>query len=156
MLIRGLRARPALSVLLAGAVAGLPGCGKEPPKLATVEGTVFVGGEPLNVGTAQRRGYVQLNPDAARGNTSLARPSGEIDSEGHFKIMTNVKMGVTPGWYKVAVSADFKPNPDNAYGFKELIPKRYFNENTSGLSFEVVENPAPGAYDLKLDKLDAK
>jgi hypothetical protein len=32
------------------------------------------------------------------------------------------------------------------------MPARYGQEKTSGLSLEVVENPAPGAYDLKLTK----
>jgi hypothetical protein len=54
------------------------------------------------------------------------------------------------------VSADFKPNPNDPYTHKTLIPERYSIAATSKLEFEVVENPAPGAYDLKLDKLDAK
>jgi len=32
-----------------------------------------------------------------------------------------------------------------------LVPSEYLDPNTSGLSFEVVENPAPGTFDLKLN-----
>jgi hypothetical protein len=32
------------------------------------------------------------------------------------------------------------------------VPAKYGVEKTSDLSVEVVENPAPGAYDLKLSK----
>jgi hypothetical protein len=151
MLTTSVRGRQTLFVLLVGAVVGLPGCGKEAPRLAVVEGQVLVGSEPLKAGTAQRTGYVQLTPDASRGNTSLELPSGTIDSEGHYKIFTNVKEGAALGWYKVTVSADFKPNPNDPYVHKTLIPERYSNTGTSKLDFEVVENPTSGAYDIKLD-----
>jgi hypothetical protein len=152
MLIRHVSARRGCSVLLGAAlVLGATGCGKEGPKLLPVEGAVTVGDQPLNMGTERRRGYVELIPDAARGNTSPELPRGYIDPEGRYKISTNQKPGAPPGWYRVRVDASDQPDPNNAYKFQSLVPQRYIDGGTTPLSIEVVESPAPGAYDLKLD-----
>jgi hypothetical protein len=136
------------AVLLATAVSG---CEKGGPKLVPVEGTVTVGDQLLKCGTDQRRGYVILAPDAARGNSSHHEPRATIDAEGHYKILTVTQEGAAPGWYKVRVDASYLPNPNtNAYEFAPLVPKRYIDFATSRLAFEVVEKPDPGAYDLKL------
>jgi hypothetical protein len=152
MLINRIRARRGFAAALACAVVvGLSGCAKDAPKLLPVEGKVIVGNQPLEVGTDRRRGYVNLYPDASRGNTSLDLPVATIDTAGHYKILTGKKAGAAPGWYKVAVSAEFQPDPNNAYRFERLVVERYWKAETSKLEFEVVEAPAPDAYDLKVD-----
>ena len=125
-------------------LAGLAGCGKK-GGLCPVEGNVTVGGKPLTTGS------VIFKPDADKGNTSKHEPRGTIDSEGHYQLVTANKPGAPPGWYKVAVVAAV-PNPDNMYAPPKdyLVPSDYLDANTSGLSFEVVADPAPGAFDLKL------
>jgi hypothetical protein len=142
--------RLTLSGLLA-VVVGAAGCGKEGPKLFPVEGNVTVGDQPLKMGTERRRGYVELIPDTARGNTTLELPRGYIDTEGRYRISTNQKPGAPPGWYKVRVDAADQPDPNNAYRFEFLVPQRYIDGGSTTLTFEVVESPAAGAYDLRLD-----
>jgi hypothetical protein len=124
---------------------GLSGCGTKGPRLARVEGKMTAGTELLRTGT------VIFYPNAKRGNLSAEEPRGQIDPEGNYKIFTGAKEGVAPGWYKVAVTAAEQVDPNNPYFTKWLIPEKYIDPRTSGLEVEVVENPAPGAYDFKLD-----
>jgi hypothetical protein len=88
-----------------------------------------------------------------KGNESLEIPRGSIDSEGKFKILTGLKEGVAPGWYKVTVDAAKVIDPKNPYhsasGF--LMPIHYTDKEESNLAFEVVAKPPAGAYDLKLE-----
>ncbi len=72
---------------------------------------------------------------------------------------TNGKVGAPPGWYKVIVTAreDAEPvHPKSANSHRpvarSLLPGKYGDAETSGLSIEVVENPVAGAYDLKLSR----
>jgi hypothetical protein len=131
---------------------GLHGCANEKVKLVSVEGKVLLGDQVLAT-SAKTKGTVVLYPDKSKGNESLEVPRGRIDQEGRFKILTALKPGVTPGWYKVTVDAATVIDPKNPYhtasGF--LIPERYIDKDESNLAFEVVENAAAGAYDLKLD-----
>ena len=145
MCIHSVRARQTLAVLMAVILVGLSGCGDNAVKLVPVEGVVTVGGKKL------AKGSVILHPDETKGNTSLERPRGLIDAEGKYTVSTHLKGGVAPGWYKVAVTAADQPDPNNAYLFKFLVPERYIDQRTSNLTFEVVENAAPGAYDLNLE-----
>jgi hypothetical protein len=131
--------------VVVGVVAGVAGCGKGHSRLVPVEGKVTVGGKPLTTG------YVIFHPDAARGNTSQEEPRGMIDAEGNYKLMTGLEPGALPGWYQVAVTAADQIDPNNPYFTKWLIPQRYIDYRTSKLVVEVVPNPAPGAYDLKLE-----
>jgi hypothetical protein len=124
----------------------LPGCGQDQGvKLVAVQGKVTVGGKLLH------KGHVMLYPDASRGNASMDLPRAMIDAEGNYSIKTNLKDGVAPGWYLVAVTAADQPDPKNAYKFKHLLPERYLEKSTSKLAYEVVENPEAGRYDLNLD-----
>jgi len=141
---------------LIGAVVSvicLSGCGKkEGAKLVPVEGKVMLGDRLLKTDT-HTLGHVMLYPDKAKGNESLEVPMGTIDTEGHFTIATRTSQGAAPGWYKVAVTAAPVVDPKNPYLKKTgwLMPERYIDKDTSTLTFEVVDNPAPGAYDLKLE-----
>jgi len=140
-ILRTLPAR-ALPGLLAVALLGLSGCGKDAGKLVPVEGKVTVGGKALHKGT------VILTADTDKGNTTQEISRGVIDAEGHYKILTRAKEGAPLGWYKVTVDASDQVDD---YKFVFLMPERYLDPRTSGLAYEVVESPAAGAYDLKLD-----
>jgi hypothetical protein len=65
-------------------------------------------------------------------------------------VLTGLKPGVAAGWYKVTVGVTEQPDPGDAYTFTWLVPRDYIDKDKSGLSLEVVEQPEPGAYDLKL------
>jgi hypothetical protein len=146
MLIRRIIAGRGILVLLCLAAAS--GCGLAKGKRTTVKGNVTVGGKALP------RGMVVLSPDESKGNDSKEEPRGEIDAEGNFTISTrHDQPGATPGWYRIAVTATKELDPKNPYFSASdwLLPTRYIDYKTSGLSFEVVENPEPGRYDLKLD-----
>jgi hypothetical protein len=111
--------------------------------MVPVEGTVTLDGKPLTTGT------VIFSADADRGNTSPHEPRGPIDDRGRYKLSIQSQPGAPPGWYKVAV-ASFR---SEGLGVPPvyLAPPVYANPRTSPLEpVEVVENPAPGAYDLKL------
>lgn len=114
--------------------------------LVPVKGKVMVGDKPVN------NGYVIYYPDVAKGNTSMEEPRGAIDAEGNFELLSNgVDRGVTPGWYKIAVTAAEKLDPNNPYFTKWLIPEKYIDPKTSKLAVEVVVEPVPRAYDLVLE-----
>jgi hypothetical protein len=139
-------------MLLCCLAATLTGCGTGGEHLLPVEGTVWLGDGPLAT-DAHTKGTVVLYPDKSKGNTSLEIPRGAIRGDGTYKILTGIKPGVAPGWYKVTVDAAKVVDPKNPYhsvqGF--LVPRQYLDQEVSGLAFEVVEQPAVGAYDLKLD-----
>jgi hypothetical protein len=139
----------ALAALCCGAAFALAvaGCGAGGPRVLAVEGRVTVGGKPLTSGT----GTVIFYPDAARGNTSQEEPRGALDTEGRYRLRTGPRDGAAPGWYRVAVTAAKQLDPNNPYFTEWLIPQRYIDPKTSNLSVQVVEAPAPGTYDLKLD-----
>jgi hypothetical protein len=120
------------------------GCQKSGEKLLPVEGQVLLGSKPLTTG------YVILHPDKAKGNSSLHEPRGEIDKQGHYRIFTNEKVGAPPGWYQIAVTAADQIDPKNPYFTNWLIPEKYIDFRASQLAFEVVQQPAEGAYDLTL------
>ena len=136
-----------LLTLLGGFLAaGAAGCGKDADKRFTVEGKVLFGDQPL------KAGYITFYPDPAQGNASKEVPSGKIDAQGTYEIWTGTKKGAAPGRYKVAVTAADQIDPKNPYFTKWLIPERYIDPKTSKLTVEVVEQPAAGAYDFKLER----
>jgi hypothetical protein len=120
------------------------GCQKSGPKMVQVEGKVTLGGKPVP------RGWVTFHPDAKKGNQSMEVPNGTIE-DGDYHVITRVNEGITPGWYHVAVNAAEQIDPKNPYINKWLVPEKYANPKTSKLQMQVVENPAPGAYDINLE-----
>jgi hypothetical protein len=120
---------------------------KTGPKLVPVEGKVTVGGKPLP------RGFVILFPDGQAGNQSNEEPRGTIESDGSYRVQTHIKDGAPLGWYRVTVTAAEQIDPKNPYFTNWLIPTKYVDPKTSKLRYEVVENPSPGRYDIKLDPL---
>lgn len=131
--------------LSAGLLASLSGCGKQDP-LLPVSGKVLFKDLPLPKGT------VILTPDAAKGNTTLHEPRGEIDAQGNYEINTSGKAGAPPGWYKVAVIAMKEEIKKGGGGppVQWLAPRRYTDPKTSQLAFEVKREAAPENYELRL------
>jgi hypothetical protein len=123
------------------------GCGGV--RLVPVEGKILVDNEVLQNG----EGSVVFKPDAAKGNTSTLEPGGVIESDGKYKMYTNQKPGAPLGWYKVIATATEPPDPKNPSATrKSLISPKYVDEKITDLAVEVVDNPAAGAYDLRMKK----
>jgi hypothetical protein len=122
----------------------LAGCGGL--KLYPVSGTVTLDGKPLSQCT------VSFNPDASKGNTATVSCVGRLDAQGHFNLRTiAVKgseggSGAPLGWYKVTLLTGLPGDPEIK------VNPLYLDANKSPISIEVVENPEPGAYDVKLKK----
>jgi hypothetical protein len=105
-----------------------------------VGGKVTVDGKPLISNACT----IMFAPD--KDNPLQKIPSAPLDENGVYHVTTGGSDGVPPGWYKVYVAFDArqskgKPPPFNA---------RYLDAAKSPLTIEVVANPQPGAYDLKL------
>jgi hypothetical protein len=120
--------------------AGCGGASRYP-----VEGRVLVKGAPLK----GKEGHVLLKPDAAKGNTSTVPAMGVLERDGSFNALSNGQAGVRAGWYKViVVAAEPGGNPND--DLRRAINARYETEASTPLAIEVVANPTPGSYDLKL------
>ena len=143
--------------LLAACIAAslaLPsvGCGDgKGPKTYPVAGQILLDSEPLRVDIAT----VVFKADAAKGNKSPYEPVGNVDSDGRYNLVTAGKNGAPPGWYKVILVAYDEPEgakslPGRPAKYKLRVNRKYGSEKTSTLEIEVVECPAPGAYDLHL------
>jgi hypothetical protein len=140
--------------LIAFGAAGLlflAGCAQG-PKRVPASGTVTLDGKPLE------GGILYFNPDTAKGNMARVSCSSPV-RDGRFTLRTDgverseTGAGVPLGWYKVTVRTNepgelpiFPGQP--AY---QINPK-YQDADKTPLSIEVVENPEPGRYDLKLLK----
>jgi len=99
---------------------------------------------------------VLFKPDAGRRNTSPFEPTGTVDGAGNYRLVTKGKNGAPPGWYKVVVTAteprgaEEKGPRNHRPGPRSVLPARYGQAATTTVAIEVVEHPAPGAYDVKL------
>jgi len=137
-----------LFVFLAAGCGDSSGVGRTLP----VAGKITLDDKPVTATST----IVLLKPDTARGNTSPFEPTGTVDSEGNYRIFTKGKNGAPPGWYKVIVTAtepraaeetgplNHRPGP------RSLLPAQYGQAATTTVAFEVVENPASDAYNVKL------
>ena len=126
--------------------ATLAGCGQG-AGLVPVTGKVTVDGKPLGTGS------VTFHPDTAKGNTAPQLAAGEIDAQGNYKLVSGAREGAPPGWYKVTVTAQEPADAKNPYAPpKSIVNPRFGDVQTSGLTVQVVGNPAPGAYDLSVTK----
>ena len=126
------------------------GCG-DPNGAITVSGSVSYDGHPVV-------GEIQFVPDIA-GTRSA---TGTLDSSGKFRLSSfGSNDGALPGKYKVAV---ISRGPDKPVSAKnkgkmmaedmqgsgdELIPKKYFVAETSGLTAEVSPSSREFSFDLK-------
>ena len=126
-------------------LAAMTGCGPAEAPLLPVAGKVRLGEDLLP------RGVVILVPDTDKGNDTPHEPRGPIDAEGNFVMATGLRPGAPPGWYKIAVRSTAPNDPKKRYKPGEsLIPTKYNNPATSGLSFEVVKDAPADQYDIKL------
>jgi hypothetical protein len=119
------------------------GCGPAALKTVPVSGKVTLKDRPLPGGA------VSFAPDAARNNTAGVNPTGAIDLDGTYQVSTDGKTGAPVGWYKVTVRTQ---TPGNPTAKPIPIDPRFSDPKKTPLSIEVVENPEPGAYDLKVTK----
>ena len=132
----------------------LSGCGAEDLVGPTVpvEGKVTFNGDAVPTGT------VIFLPDAKNGNGAQYESRAPIDASGHYSLKTQGKDGAPPGAYLVGV-ASWKPPPErsdpNFNGFPPpnipLVPLKYNNPASSGLTAEARENAPAGEYDLELE-----
>ncbi len=136
------RGVPSLGALLLALAAC--GCGGDGVQRLPVEGIVYLDGEPLRGMT----GAVTFIPDLSRGNESPLRGNGEIDAEGRYTLFAGGKPGAPPGHYKVLVGAA-PPGTDRDES-RLVVPPRYVVERDTPLRMEVVPDPEPGHYDLRL------
>jgi hypothetical protein len=138
-------ARRGAAVLGVWGLLTLAGCGSRFHPVP-VSGTVTVDGEPL---THFRVSFV---PDADKGNTNPVSCTAPMDSQGHYDLrMAAVKVsddgrGAPVGWYKVVLITGIWGDPPC-----DIDPK-FLDPNKTPLSIEVVENPEPGRYDLKMTR----
>jgi hypothetical protein len=141
--------RTAVVLLLALAA----GCGDASGVGTTypVTGKITVDDRPLTATST----VVLFKPDAARGNTSAFEPTGTVDEQGTYTLLTKGKGGAPPGWYKVVVTATEVSGGGKGSASKRPVPQslvapRYGQATTTTVSIEVIESPGPNAYDIKL------
>ncbi len=140
--------RPGCWLVVLGVL--LCGCGREQgERFFPVAGTVQLDGKPLTIGV------VSYRPDAERGNKSMHVPTGTIDAQGRYELITIKRKGAPPGWYRVLVFADANTLETGGIAVHPIPPRwltheKYTDPKTTDLSVEVVEQPAAGAYDLKV------
>jgi hypothetical protein len=105
----------------------------------------MVGDQPL------RAGRVSFNPDTSKANEARVACVGRLNEHGKYEIYTTgvtgpeSGKGAPLGWYRVTIL-----NPTGTTELMGLVNPMYFDENTTPLSIEVVRDPQPGQYDLKL------
>lgn len=139
------------ALTVAVAVIALAGGCSSGPTLHTVEGTVYLDDAPVQTGETVT-GYVVFKADPARGNNNMEELKGDIGPDGKYVVYTRDKKGAAPGWYFVTVDLA-RTNPKDPYDYKAMVSEKYLDKKTSGLEFEVVKNPQPGRYDIRLPSL---
>lgn len=118
-----------LFVVLTVSVAMTSGCGDGRPKRVPVTGQVLVDGRPLP------QGFVRVIPTKGRAAT------GQIDAQGRFNLGTYEKSdGCVLGTHGVEVVCFDTSNPNV---FVSLIPDKYHDVSTSGLSVTIEDPTEP-------------
>src|SRR5438876_33451 len=113
-------------------VALLAGCGPAEETMYPVQGQIKFAGKPMT------KGHLSFHPDAAKGNQSKHSPSGAIDAQGRYQVMTHPRDGAPPGWYIVTVTLSEPSDPSNPYAVpRSLIPDKFGKPDESGLSIEL-------------------
>jgi hypothetical protein len=137
-----LAVRLLLSVAVLALLVGLAGCAPA-ERLVPASGKVTVKNQLLPAGI-----MVVFHPNTQKGNTTSLEPRGQLDAQGVYRLQSGDREGAPSGWYRVAVFA-IKPTQEMRPP-EWLANPRYADPKTSGLEVQVVENPAPGAYDFAL------
>ena len=144
-----LLARSLAAAGLLAALAAVAGCESGGDDFAPVTGKVTLNGQVL------KYGVVTFRPDATKGNPTQHHPTGEIQPDGTYTLMTAGRKGAPPGHYKVLVFVDENASagaPAHPVMPKWAINVKYTDEATTDLRVEVVAKPVPGQYDLKVTK----
>ncbi|HJZ90847.1 MAG TPA: hypothetical protein VKE40_08225 [Gemmataceae bacterium] len=128
-------------------VLTLSGCSESTGgKLVQVKGKVFVGSQPLGGGS------VSFRPQETGSNPG-PEPYGTIESDGTYTMYTNQKPGAPVGkYFALVVATEEADSTGTTVTPKSLIDPKYADPDSKRLPIEVVENAAPGQYDLKLAK----
>jgi hypothetical protein len=128
------------------------GCSDKIGQTLPVRGKITFNNAPLT----EKSTRILFKPDRSRDNQTPFEPVGTVDDSGNYTVSTKGKSGAPPGWYKVVVSA-LRSAPEHAKGpqakrpvAESLLPAKYGIDQNTPLQIEVTEDPAPGAYDLKL------
>jgi hypothetical protein len=124
-----------------GGLFAVAGCGQ---KVVEVSGKATVDGKPLT------KGVIFFAPD--KDNSLQTIPSGAVDDNGTYHLSTGGKAGAPLGWYKVYVGFEGVKRKGETNAAPLSINPKYLSAARSPLSIEVVDNPQPGAYDLKFTK----
>jgi len=134
------------ALLVAFALVLVVGCPSPKESLIPVSGMITVRKQPLSSGT------VVFHPDPTKGNIDKREPRATIAGEfpGLYKLTTDNQDGAPIGWYKVTVHA-LKPATSSVRPPEWVADQKYADEKTSGLSVQVVKDPAAGAFDFDLD-----
>jgi hypothetical protein len=134
------RGRLALAVLV-GSLA-LAGCERSLKRIP-VSGNVTLDGKPL------QGGVLLFHPDASKRNTARVSCTGPVKS-GRFTLVTSAVTrddtgsGAPLGCFKVTLINDLP-------GMAEIkVHPKYLRPETTPVAIEIVEDPQPGAYDIKL------
>ncbi len=151
--VRGRYSPLPLALLTVTLVAG-GGCGgatAPTERLVPVSGTITLDGKPLAGAT------IMFWPDSAKGNQTTSQPYAEADSQGRYQLLLGIgkdkHSGSPLGWYRVIVEAwDLPKGKSSNHPPKLLSPQVYADPKKSPLAVEVIETPAPGAYDLQLKR----
>jgi hypothetical protein len=129
------------------------GCGSRRPETVPVGGVVTLRGKPVE------KAMVMLSPvEPHAGDTPAC---GVTDHEGRFTLSstTDAKLGVTPGKYRITLTKKEETGilvdkngleggvAPTGVKITWIIPEKYSNQNTSGLTVEV----KPGMTPLNLD-----
>jgi hypothetical protein len=142
------------AIALGGALLAL-GCGDTSGigNTVPVSGRITLDGQPLTSPTT----VVLFKPEVSRRDTKTLEPIGTVDAHGNYTLFTGSKKGAPPGRYKVIVTATevhgdggVQGPPNHRPRPKSLVPAQYGQATTTPFAIEVVENPAPGVYDLVL------
>jgi hypothetical protein len=150
--------RPLHGAFIAGFVLAVSGCGGD--STAPTEKLVPVSGKvTMKDGTPLTTGAVHLWPQPDTNSETALYPGGMIDENGNYEVMTSGQKGAPLGKYKITVSTKAPPGPGSSPPpvFDPSKPPpdlsaKYSERYKTELSYDVVEHPAAGAYDLKVDK----
>jgi hypothetical protein len=94
-------------------------------------------------------GLLLFHPDESKGNTARAACTGRVKG-GQYTLITSgvtrtdTGSGAPLGWYKVTLINDMPGTPIIN------VHSKYLRPETSPVAIEIVDNPQPGAYDVKL------
>jgi hypothetical protein len=136
--------------LVLASCALLSGCGGgNELGLVPVSGKILVDGQPL---TNVPQGGVSFFADQAKGNNTMHIPTGIIDAEGNYELITGGEKGAPVGAYKVLVNAYENTVDEGPVEPRFMLEAKYYDLTRTDLLVEVVADPTPGQYDLHVTK----